>query len=72
MVYATFTVILVFLPVLTMSGIQGRLFAPLGWAYVLAILASLLVALTVTPALSHLLLPRTAEAVREPEHVSKL
>ncbi len=71
-VYATFIVILVFLPVLTMSGIQGRLFAPLGWAYVLAILASLLVALTVTPALSHLLLPRTAEAVREPEHVSKL
>src|SRR5207247_9580526 len=39
-VYATFTVILVFLPVLTMSGIQGRLFAPLGSAYVLAILAS--------------------------------
>jgi len=52
-VYATFVVALVFLPVITMSGIQGRLFAPLGIAYILAILASLLVALTITPALSN-------------------
>jgi Cu/Ag efflux pump CusA len=36
-VYATFVVALVFLPVLTMSGIQGRLFAPLGLAYIFAI-----------------------------------
>lgn len=50
-VYATFAVILVFIPILTMSGIAGRLFAPLGIAYILAILASLSVALTVTPAL---------------------
>src|SRR5439155_6065362 len=50
-VYASFIVALVFLPVLTMSGIQGRFFAPLGIAFILAILASLLVALTVTPAL---------------------
>jgi Cu/Ag efflux pump CusA len=55
-VYATFVVALVFIPVLTMSGIQGKLFAPLGVAYILATLASLLVALTVTPALSLLLL----------------
>jgi CzcA family heavy metal efflux pump len=55
-VYATFVVALVFVPVLTMSDLQGRLFAPLGIAYVLAVLASLLVALTVTPALSALLL----------------
>ncbi len=55
-VYATFAVVLVFVPVLTMSGVAGRLFAPLGLAYVLAILASLAVALTVTPALCALLL----------------
>ncbi len=55
-VYATFAVVLVFVPVLTMTGVAGRLFAPLGMAYVLAILASLVVALTVTPAMCALLL----------------
>jgi CzcA family heavy metal efflux pump len=55
-VYATFAVILVFFPVLTLSGVVGRIFSPLGVAYILAILISLLVALTVTPALSMLLL----------------
>ncbi|HFD11711.1 MAG TPA: efflux RND transporter permease subunit [Crenotrichaceae bacterium] len=55
-VYATFIVALVFVPLLTLSGIAGRLYAPLGQAYILAILMSLLVALTVTPALCALLL----------------
>ncbi len=55
-VYATFAVVLVFLPVLTMSGVAGRLFSPLGAAYILAILSSLLVALTVTPALCMVML----------------
>jgi CzcA family heavy metal efflux pump len=55
-VYATFAVILVFFPVLNMSGIAGSLFGPLGIAYIWAILASLVVALTVTPALSLVML----------------
>ena len=71
-VYATFIVALVFIPVLTMSGIQGRLFAPLGWTYIFAIMASLLVALTVTPALSYLLLPKALETAREPSYVLRL
>lgn len=71
-VYATFIVALVFIPVLTMSGIQGRLFAPLGWTYILAILGSLLVALTVTPALSYLLLPAALDRAREPSYVLKV
>jgi CzcA family heavy metal efflux pump len=55
-IYATFIVTLVFLPVLTLSGVAGKLFAPLGTAYILAVLASLAVALTLTPALAFLLL----------------
>jgi CzcA family heavy metal efflux pump len=57
-VYATFAVILVFLPVVTLSGVAGRLFAPLGITYILAVLASLVTAITVTPALCLLLLPQ--------------
>jgi CzcA family heavy metal efflux pump len=55
-VYATLAVLILFLPLLNLSGMVGRLFHPLGMAYILAISASLLVALTVTPALCYLLL----------------
>ena len=56
-VYATFAVILVVVPIMTLSGVTGRLFAPLGVAYAIAVLASLAVALTVTPALAMAFLP---------------
>ena len=63
-VYATLAVVLVFVPILTLPGLAGRLFAPLGLAYILAVTASLLVALTVTPALALVMLAR-----REGTHV---
>ncbi len=71
-VYATFIVALVFIPVLTMSGVQGRLFTPLGWTYIAAVLASLVVALTLTPALSYFLLPKAVEKAKEPSYVRLL
>lgn len=65
-VYATFAVILVFFPVLNMSGLGGNLFGPLGVAYIWAILASLVVALTVTPALCLILLGGRDLPAQEP------
>ncbi len=59
-VYATLIVVLVFLPVFLLDGLAGSFFRPLATSYVLAVLASLGVALTLTPALSLLLLPRAA------------
>jgi CzcA family heavy metal efflux pump len=58
-VYATFVVVLVLAPMLLLSGLQGSFFAPLAASFILATLASLLVALTVTPAAAFLLLQRT-------------
>jgi len=65
-VFATFIVVLIFLPVLTLTGLQGSFFAPLALSYILAILASLLVALTLTPALSYVMFRKGVRKTEDP------
>ncbi len=65
-VYATVIIVLVFLPVFFLEGLPGAFFRPLAIGYVLAIVASLLVALVVTPALSLMILPSDRRAAHEP------
>jgi CzcA family heavy metal efflux pump len=69
-VYATLIVVLVLVPVLLMGGVAGRIFSPLAQAYMLAIVASLITALTVTPAMCALLLPRLAGAEVQPTRLA--
>jgi CzcA family heavy metal efflux pump len=57
MVNATLIVIIVFVPLFFLSGVEGRLLRPLGYAYVVSVFASLLVAITITPVMSAYLLP---------------
>jgi HME family heavy-metal exporter len=71
-VHATLLIVLVFVPLFALDGIEGRLFAPLGIAYIAAILASLLVAITVTPVLCATVLGSAARLPVEPRWLAWL
>jgi Cu/Ag efflux pump CusA len=63
-VFATVIIVLVFLPIFGLTGVEGRLLTPLAVAYIVSLIASLLVAIVVTPALSYAFLPRARSIAR--------
>ncbi len=69
-VYASSIVVAVLTPIMVLGGLTGRIFSPLAETYALAVVASLAVALTVTPALAALLLPRLADRAPSPTRLS--
>nr|WP_295905761.1 efflux RND transporter permease subunit [uncultured Bdellovibrio sp.] len=71
-VFATIIVVLVFLPLFYMSGIEGRLFIPLGVAYIISLIASLFVSLTITPVLCSVLLSKDKFAEHEDGKLVKM
>lgn len=73
-VFATLIIMLVFVPIFFLSGVEGRLLEPLGFAYVIALAASLLVSITVTPVLAVLFLPQCKGVMehREPRWLAAM
>jgi HME family heavy-metal exporter len=70
-VYATILVVVVFLPLLFLPGVDGKLLAPIGTAYILSLISSLFVSLTIVPVLCYFLLPKYIEQRSKKVHTTE-